>query len=147
MAMGIWIDRQHESSLLPKDSLWAGATIAVGGLALSWTLGLQRHWFGAIANPAQLVTYAGVVLMLFGLILRAVHGGGLRGSLRLPLRLLLGIGILAFVVYVAQELVMSLNQALMLAGLSRGVSLLALLAIFVTVVGVSLRRLYRLYYG
>jgi hypothetical protein len=147
MAMGIWIQREHEADDLARQASLAGVAVMLLGLMLTYTLNLQATWFENNASTNMLVTFAGAVLLLFGIILGAIQRGYARGPARVPFRLLMGVGILAFLFYVGQELVMSGEDLLLALNLPMAVALGIPMALFVGSGAYGLRRIYRLYYG
>jgi hypothetical protein len=144
--MGLWIDRAHEDKDLPVKAIMSGVIFLVGSALLTVTLRLEGDWFQASAGLEMIVGYAGGVLILFGLILEAVHRGYTRGAARVPFRILMMIGILAFAVYVGQELVMSFNDILGALHLPGAVALGIPLLLFFGGMTILIRRFYRLYY-
>jgi hypothetical protein len=146
VVMGIWIDRAHEEKDLPARAMMAGTAFLIGAALVTLTFQLGDDWFQGAASLEMVVGYAGCVLILFGLILHAVHGGYTRGRARVPFRILTMIGILAFAVYVGQELVMSFNDILGALHLPMIVALGTPLLLFFGGMTILIRRFYRLYY-
>jgi hypothetical protein len=144
--MGIAIDRAHEDADLPAKSMLAGVVFLAVALLLTVTLRLEADWFQPAATVEMVIGYAGAVLVLFGLILAAINRGYTRGAARVPFRILMMIGILAFAVYVGQELVMSFNDILQALNQPMLVALGIPLLLFFGGLTVLIRRFYRLYY-
>jgi hypothetical protein len=144
--MGIAIDRAHEDADLPAKAMLSGVVFLATAALITVTLGLGEDWFRPVASIEMVIGYAGAVLVLFGLILAAINRGYTRGPARVPFRILMMIGILAFAVYVGQELVMSFNDILQALNQPMLVALGIPLLLFFGGLTVLIRRFYRLYY-
>jgi hypothetical protein len=144
--MGILIDRGHDSPDLPSQSAASGTAILLSSILLTIAFGAGAAWFLGVASIHMVIGYAGVVLLLFGLILTIVRRGGLHGPFKVPLRVLLMIGILAFAVYVGQELVMALVDILSALRLPYVVALGVPVLAFFSGLTVLIRKFYRMYY-
>jgi hypothetical protein len=147
MAMGIWIAREQEAEHLPANALLAGVILALASAVLTVTLGLQPLWFAGSSSSMMLVAYCGVVLLMFGASLTVIRRGYASGVLRLPIRLLIMTGMLAFLAYVGHELASSVRDILGATPLSDAAAIGLPVGSFVLVFGIALRRLYRLHYG
>lgn len=147
MAMGIWIGREQEDEHLPANALLAGLVLLLASAVLTVTLGLQSLWFAGSSSTMMLVAYCGVVLLIFGASLSLIRGGHASGILRLPIRLLIMTGMLAFLAYVGHEMVMSLRDILGVLGVADGEAVIVPVAAFVGTFSFALTRLYKLQHG
>lgn len=145
-AMGFWISRDRQSPLLVRHALLGGAALFESSLLLSVTLKQEALWFAGGASSITIIAYAGALLMLFGTMLFAVRRRIFTGALKVPGRILLMIGTLAFPAYVGHEVAMSLHRILYAVGTPYALSIIFSVGLFLLVGAIAVRRLYRLYY-
>jgi acyl-CoA synthetase (AMP-forming)/AMP-acid ligase II len=146
IAIGLWIDQAHETGELPGQATLAGLALLLGSALLTVTLGLQERWFGS-AEIQMNIAYCGVVLLLFAIMLQTIRRGHADGAFKIPLRILMLIGILAFVIYVGHEVVMSVVAILTASRLPYPVAIALPIGTFVLGCAFATRRLYKLYFG
>ena len=146
-AMGLWIDAAHEDDDLPGRSILTGLVIFAGSMLMTIEFGPQEMWYGKTVGPVMLIAYAGLVLILFGLLLAAVRGGVMQGRARFLFRLLIGVGVLAFLFYVTHESVLAASHTIEALGFSFAISMGVPMLIFCIITVISMRWIYRLYYG
>lgn len=147
MAMGQWIGREREAEDLPATTMLAGLILLLGAAVLTVTLGLQGLWFAGSSAIMMLVAYCGVVLVMFGTSLTVIRRRYMDTPLRLPVRLLILTGTLAFLAYVGHELASSARSILGAMGVPDAAAIGGPVLLFAAVFGIALRRLYRLQYG
>jgi len=147
MAIGLWISRSKDDPLLVRHAALAGLALVELSLLLTLTLGQEDLWFAGGASSVTVIAYAGMILLLFGLMLRGVRARLFAGALKVPGRILLMIGMLSFMAYVGHEVAMSLHGILHALGTHYGLSITLSVGSFVLLFGIAVRRLYRLYYG
>lgn len=147
MSMGLWFDRAEMSDRLPAQSILSGIAVLFGSALVTESLSLEHLWFAGSSSTPMLVAYCGLVLILFGAILHWIRGGLAAGALKVPVRVMLMIGILAFPAYVGHEVVMSVREILGAAGVIDAVAIFVPVAVFLIGFVIATRRLYRLHYG
>jgi hypothetical protein len=146
IAIGLWIEQSHDSEELPAQATLAGVALILGSVLLTVALGLEAKWFGS-AGIHMIVAYCGVVLLLFATMLTSIRRGYADGILKIPLRILLMIGILAFVIYVGHEAVMAVVEILTASRVPYLWAVIIPVATFMLGCTFGARRLYKLYFG
>ena len=147
IAVGLWIDSAHDADDLPAQATLAGAAIILLSTLLTITLGLQDLWFSGTATMQMIMAYLGVILVLFGVMLKAIRLGYVDGLLKIPFRLLMMTGSLAFLIYVGHETAMSVGNSLQGLRIPYALAIGVPVLLFLLICAFAMRRLYRLYYG
>ncbi|MDB5582906.1 MAG: acyl-CoA synthetase (AMP-forming)/AMP-acid ligase [Bradyrhizobium sp.] len=146
MTIGLWIEQAHDSDKLPAQAALSGVALLLGSALLTVGLGLQESWFGS-AEIQMNIAYCGIVMLLFAIMLRTIRHGYADGAFKIPLRILMMIGILAFVFYVGHEVAMSVVTILTASHLPYFIAIMLPVGVFAFGCAFSIKRLYKLYFG
>jgi acyl carrier protein len=140
--------RPDELDTLPGNLASAGGLLLTLGILLPIQLGIEDEWFSAGTDSGwTLPAYFGVVLMMLAVMIRfsrSVRSGGFAVA---GFRVLTVVGLLSLVMFVGHEVVLPARVVLVALGLPNGVSLTALVLLFVGLAALLVGRIYRFYYG
>ncbi|MGJ0490500.1 AMP-binding protein [Methylobacter sp.] len=150
-AMGIYIYRSFECKKLAKNMLITGTVISMLGVLLSVILGDQDQWWirgKPVVFVWMWIFYYGVIMLIVsGLRILTLNYERRSEFIKKSINIGAVIGQLALPIYVMHEIAMPMKNLLDIWGFNIIFSLMISLGLFFTIIYLSGRKLYSIYYA
>ncbi|MBX7528028.1 AMP-binding protein [Qipengyuania vesicularis] len=145
LAAGLWIKAHSDDPRLGVTTALAGLALVLGGIVLSFLLGIEERWFIGPPSGAAIVSYVGAMLLLFA----AAHGWQRRlgGHLNLAFRVTVLLGMLSLPAYVLHGAAFPMRELLGNAGLPTALGVGIPVFLVMGLLAIALRKAYLTYYG
>jgi acyl-coenzyme A synthetase/AMP-(fatty) acid ligase len=147
MAIGLWLEGSNERPDLSTVARWIGLPMLIGGVMLSFSVGMADQWFADTVMLPAVISYGGAILLIFSVAFAVARHEHITRAGKVAMRIVIGLGTLAFPVYVAHEMVPPAVDILVALSLPYVAALLIPIGLFAVGAGFALRRVYHLYYG
>lgn len=145
-AIGFDFRERHKSSTMVRDYLLAGVGIAAFGLFLSLRADPIETLFTMTSiSPWHLIFYSGVVLLILAMMAYANRANASGRFLKRINRALIASGMLALPLFVGHEIVRPMMQILAAVGVSSTIALIVPLTLFIGLIFVAYRKIYRIF--